>query len=62
MLRPLGDSDDGARRPVVSRSPFLRMDARLDVVPEHYAPAKDERVIRDSTRSSLLEFAERGPR
>ncbi len=61
-LRPRGDSDDADRRLVESRSPFLRMDARLDVVPEHCIPAKDERVIRDSTRSSLLEFVARGPR
>ena len=56
-LKPRGDSDDANRRLAESRSPFLRMDARLDVVPERYVPAKDERVIRDSTRSSSPEFA-----
>ncbi len=61
-LRPRGDSDDANRRLAESRSLFLRMDARLDAVPERYVPAKDERVIRDSTRSSLLGFVARGPR
>ncbi len=61
-FKPRGDSDDADRRLAESRSPFLRMDARLDEVPERCVPAKDERVIRDSTRSSLLGFVARGPR
>ncbi len=48
-LKPRGDSDDANRRLAESRSPFLPRDARLDVAPVHYIPAKDERVIRDST-------------
>ncbi len=48
-LKPRGDSDGANRRLAESRSPFLPMDARLDVAPVHYIPAKDERVIRDST-------------
>ena len=51
-LKPRGDSDDAFRRLAVWQSPFLPMDARLDVAPVHYVPAKDERVIRDSTQSS----------
>ncbi len=46
---PRGDSDDADRRLAESQSPFLPMDARLDVAPAHYIPAKNERVIRDST-------------
>ena len=61
-LKPRGDSDDANRRLVKSRSPFLRTDARLDAVPERCVPAKDERVIRDSTRGSSLEFVARGLR
>ncbi len=61
-LKPRGDSDDANHRLAESRSPFLRMDARLDVAPVHYIPARDERVIRDSTRSSLLEFVACGLR
>ena len=61
-LKPRGGSDDANRRPAESRLPFLRMDARLDVVRERYVPAKDEHVIRDSTRSSSLEFVARGLR
>ncbi len=55
-LKPRGDSDDASRRLAESRSPFLRMDARLDVIPELYVPAKDARTIRDSMRSSSSEF------
>ena len=51
-LKPRGDSDDADRRLAESQSPFLPMDARFDVAPAHYFAAKDERVIRDSTRSS----------
>ena len=61
-LKPRGDSDDAARRLAESRPPLLRMDARLDVAPVHYIPAKDERVSRDSMRSSSPEFVARGPR
>ena len=61
LKRP-GDSDDADRRLAESRSPFLPMDARLDVAPVHYIPAKDERVIRDSTRSSSREFVAGGLR
>ena len=50
-LKPRGNSDDANRRLAVWRSPFLPMDARLDVARVHYIPAKDEGVIRDSTRS-----------
>ncbi len=56
-LKPRGDNDDAIRRLAGSRSPSLRMDARLDVVREHYIPAKDEGVIRDSSRSKLEESA-----
>ncbi len=52
QLKPRGDSDDANRRLVESRSPFRPMDARLDVAPVHYIAVKDERVIRDSMRSS----------
>ena len=51
-FKPRGDSGDANRRLAGSRSPFLPMDARLDVAPVHYIPAKDEHAIRDSTRSS----------
>ena len=51
-LKPRGDSDDAYRRLAGSRSPFLPTDVRLDVALERYIREKDERVIRDSTRSS----------
>ncbi len=51
-LKLRGDTDGANRRLAESRSPVLPMDARLDVAPVHYIPAKDERVIRESTRSS----------
>ena len=51
-FKPRGDSDGANRRLAVWRSPFLPMDARLDVAPVRYIPTRDERVIRDSTRSS----------
>ena len=61
-LKPRGDSDDANRRLGESRLPFLPMDARLDVAPVHYIPAKDDRVIRDSTRSSSRECVAGGLR
>ena len=61
-LRPRGDNDDANRQLAESRAPVPRRDARLDVEPAHYVPAKDEHVTRDSTRSSSLEFVARGPR
>ncbi len=62
VLKPRGDSDNANRQLAESQSPFLRMDVQLDAVSERYVPAKDERVIRDSTRSSSLEFVARGLR
>lgn len=58
----LTNSDDAIRRPAVWRSPLLPMDARLDVAPVHYVPAKDERMIRDSTQSSSQESVGGGAR
>ena len=48
-FKPRADSDNANRRPAESRLPFLPMDAGLDVAPVYYIPAKDERVIRNST-------------
>ena len=48
-LKPRGDTADADHRLAELRSPFLPTDARLDVVPVHYIPAKDEGVLHDST-------------
>ncbi len=50
-------SDGATRRLAESRSPFLRMDARFDVVPERCVPATSEFAPCDGTRSTSEEFA-----
>jgi len=62
LLKPRGDSDDANRRLAESRPPFLRMDARPDVVPERCVPARDECVIHDNSGSNSSEFAVGGLR